>query len=114
MPGNISIIPIELAGKGLRHDEPNYESFEQMVDDVYGIIKKYIDDSPVAFFGHSIGALILYELCYRYNLDYIKPKKMIFSGASVPHLYKIRIYISYRMKIFLNILFLWEVFHKNY
>lgn len=88
---DITIIPIELSGKGIRSDEPLYRTFVDMVDDVCRIIKsQIIDDTSVAFFGHSIGALILYELCRRHEIDRLESKITILSGITLPSHYNNR------------------------
>ncbi|ETT44841.1 thioesterase [Paenibacillus sp. FSL H7-689] len=84
---DIMIIPIELAGKGVRQGEPGYDTFDDMVDDVYTMIASFLNDSPIAFYGHSMGALVLYELCRRYKVDQRHTKAVIFSGIATPLYY---------------------------
>ncbi|TYQ15092.1 UNVERIFIED_CONTAM: surfactin synthase thioesterase subunit [Acetivibrio alkalicellulosi] len=61
----IDILPVELAGRGRRFNDPFYNSIDEAVDDIYNSIKKVIDESPYALFGHSMGAVIVYELYYK-------------------------------------------------
>lgn len=58
----IKLYPIELAGRGTRHDESFYATLNDAVDDIYKIISRDISDEPYCLFGHSMGGLIAYEL----------------------------------------------------
>jgi len=58
----IELIPLELSGRGNRMFEPLDKSLSHIVDDVYGQIQDRISDVPYALFGHSMGALISFEL----------------------------------------------------
>lgn len=59
---SIILTPIELAGRGRRFKEPFYDTFEQMVEDIYLTIREQIEDGPYALYGHSLGSLAAYEL----------------------------------------------------
>ncbi|QDX92820.1 thioesterase [Brevibacillus laterosporus] len=84
---NIELIPIELSGKGSRFNQPLYENIEQAVTDILSIIDSKLDSSPYALFGHSMGALLVFEL-----LHALKEKKApmpitsFLSGKNPPHI----------------------------
>ncbi len=68
----ITIIPIELKGRGKRFVEKMYESFDEIVEDVYQCIRHNVATyEEYGVFGHSMGAVIAYELFY-----YIEQKGM--------------------------------------
>ena len=85
----VELFPVELAGRGKRYNKPLYAGLDDAVNDVSGIIIDNIDHHPYAFFGHSMGCIIIYELYYKL-MDYgIKdPVHMFFSGCYPPHIGK--------------------------
>lgn len=84
---DIEIFKLELSGRGVRFNEPFYNTLEKAVDDIYSRIEKVIDNSSYAIFGHSMGSLLAYELSHKIlsnkkNL----PKHLFISGFGAPHL----------------------------
>ena len=58
----VEIFPIELAGRGKRIREPFYETVNDALKDMLALIDPYLDGAPYAFWGHSMGSLITFEL----------------------------------------------------
>jgi len=86
---SIELVPIELAGRGKRINEPLYNGVDDVIDDVFGLIKNKINDNPYAFFGHSMGGMIAYELAKRIKKNNLpSPIHVFFSGRSAPHIKK--------------------------
>lgn len=86
---NINLCPIELAGRGQRYEAPLYNTLNEVIEDVYSIIKNDIDDN-YAFFGHSMGCLVAYELAHKIRkLGKNSPYHIFFSGKSAPHSEKV-------------------------
>lgn len=85
---SIELIPIEYAGRGKRFSIFPYESINEMVEDASQYIQKYLDETTnYSFFGHSMGALIAYELSHKLNkLKYATPLHIFFSGKIPPHI----------------------------
>ncbi|MDF2505617.1 thioesterase domain-containing protein [Clostridium sp.] len=82
---SIEICPIELAGRGSRFKEDLYNNINEAVEDVYNIIKNDLNNN-YAFFGHSMGSLIAYELTYHImKLKDKPPKHIFFSGRKAPN-----------------------------
>ncbi|AGK96289.1 thioesterase II family protein [Clostridium pasteurianum] len=82
---SIEICPIELAGRGKRFKEEPYNNIGEAVEDIYNIIKKDLD-REYAFFGHSMGSLIAYELThYIMQLENKPPEHIFFSGRKAPN-----------------------------
>ncbi|MFD1675964.1 thioesterase II family protein [Alicyclobacillus fodiniaquatilis] len=81
----IECIPIELSGRGLRFIEPLYTSIEEAVDDVYTKIAAQLDSSPFAIFGHSMGAVIGFEVTHRICQVGRIPRHLFVSGRNAPH-----------------------------
>lgn len=81
----IELCPIELAGRGKRYEAPLYNSLDEVIEDVYNVIKNDIDND-YAFFGHSMGCLIAYELAHKIQkLGKDSPSHIFFSGKRAPH-----------------------------
>lgn len=82
----IEIVPIELAGRGKRFSEDQYDNIADAVDDVYEAIKNKIK-GPYALFGHSMGSIIAYELAQKIkNSDIPNPQYIFVSGRKPPHI----------------------------
>lgn len=78
----------ELAGRGGRYDEPFYQSVNQAAEDLADRINKKMDtDDEYILFGHSMGALLVYEIYFEMKKRGIKPPKHIFfSGRRAPQI----------------------------
>lgn len=89
-PDDIHIVPVELPGHGSRLGEPLLDSISDIVRATAQGIAGYLD-KPFVFFGHSMGALISFELA-RFLRRYFLPQPMhIFVSAhAAPHLSKDR------------------------
>jgi len=85
LPSGIELHPVELAGRGTRIYEPLYPDLAAMVEDVFQRIHAHVITGPYAIFGHSMGAVIAYELVQRmaaYELP--PPRHAFFSGKGAP------------------------------
>lgn len=60
----IEVQPVQLPGRESRFDEPPLTSMADLVQEILDPIGPYLD-LPIAVFGHSMGALIGYELVRR-------------------------------------------------
>lgn len=87
--GSIDFCQVELAGRGRRFGAPFYKSIKEATDDVFSIIRSDIETSEYAFFGHSMGCLIAYELCLKVeSLGLKRPKHIFLSGKKPPNISK--------------------------
>lgn len=84
IPEQIELMPMELAGRGERLDEPHYCNFNQAVEDMYRRILPHIN-TPYILFGHCMGAVLCYELVVKiqYHQNPL-PEHIIFSGQTPP------------------------------
>ena len=86
LPSNIKVIPLELAGHGVRIDEPFHGSVEATVADIVATIKSSLIAAPYALYGHSMGSLIAYELTKAIAAAGLPaPTKVFLSGRKPPH-----------------------------
>jgi len=78
---------IELAARGRRMRQPNYDSIDDAVDDVFEIIKDELSDGPYILSGHSMGTMIAFELAYKIKKNGLPgPIHIIFSGRCAPQI----------------------------
>ncbi|SEG58976.1 thioesterase II family protein [Paenibacillus sp. UNC499MF] len=84
--GHIELHPVELAGRGKRLLEPPYGSMDELVEDLYEYLDPQLDEADFAFFGHSMGALVAYELAHAVRKKRGRePVHLFVSGTYPPH-----------------------------
>ena len=85
LKNNIELIPVELSGHGARFNEKLHTNMKSMIEDIYNNIKDKLNDGPYMIFGHSMGALIAYELLYKIKESGDNsPLHAFFSGKGAP------------------------------
>ncbi|WP_187434297.1 thioesterase II family protein [Paenibacillus methanolicus] len=84
---SITIVPVDLAGKGSRKQEPFCSTMEEAVADAYTTVTARLDGQPYAIFGHSMGAILAFELARRIRQQsaYPSPDHLFVSGRNPPH-----------------------------
>jgi len=84
---SIELIPIEYPGRGRKFTAPLCENINEIVADAFDSVKNHLDGSSFSFLGHSMGALIAYELSHKLKqLNYVAPVHIFFSGRLAPHI----------------------------
>lgn len=59
----VTVIPVQLPGREWRLEEPAYRRLDALIPDLAAALAPLLDDpTPYAIFGHSMGALIGFEL----------------------------------------------------
>ena len=81
LPKNIEICPVELPGRGTQMKLPYLMRMEALVEAIAPIILPYLD-KPFAFFGHSMGGLLSFELARHLRKEYGKKPVQLFVSAS--------------------------------
>jgi medium-chain acyl-[acyl-carrier-protein] hydrolase len=82
----IELCPIELPGRGPRLREATISDFSTLVQEIALGIHRHLD-RPFAFFGHSMGALLSFELTRLLRQQgYPSPAHLFVSGYRAPHL----------------------------
>lgn len=83
---SIEINPVELAGRGMRFEEPFYESMEEAVNDVYEIIGDEFEQSRYALFGYSMGSWLAYGLYKKIvQNNHRQPAHLFLAAKEPPH-----------------------------
>lgn len=61
LPTNIEVCPIEFPGRRTKIKSPLFRKIEPLVEIIFNDIRPYLD-KPFAFFAHSMGGLISFEV----------------------------------------------------
>jgi surfactin synthase thioesterase subunit len=81
---------MEMAGRGARFKESFYQNMAEAVNDQYAQME-FSDDRQYAFFGHSMGSILVYELCCKILAEKRqRPAHIFLSGMYPPHIKKER------------------------
>lgn len=86
LPETVTIVPVELAGRGKRIRDSFYENCDNAVKDIADIILEDIKEGEeYAILGHSMGALLAFETYYELlKRNKSMPIHMFFSGRKAP------------------------------
>jgi medium-chain acyl-[acyl-carrier-protein] hydrolase len=88
LPAHVEVCAVQLPGRGGRLHEPRFTRMEPLVKAVLRELRPYLD-RPFAFFGHSMGAVISFELARLLRREHAKlPVHVFVSGRSAPQLSK--------------------------
>lgn len=58
---DIELVSVVLPGRGSRISEPPYDAWEPLLSDAFTVLSPYLSE-PHAFYGHSFGGRLAYEL----------------------------------------------------
>ncbi|MEV7642310.1 alpha/beta fold hydrolase [Streptomyces rubiginosohelvolus] len=92
-PEGLRILPVSLPGREKRFPEPAYDAAAPAVDDAYAQVTAALGGadgdgggSPVVLFGHSMGAVLAYELAHRIERagGPVRLAALVVSGAPGP------------------------------
>lgn len=85
----VSVYAVQLPGRENRLKETPYSDLASLIAAAEAALGPYLEDLPFAFFGHSMGALVAFELCRRLrDVGMPPPVRLFVSGFSAPHLNK--------------------------
>ncbi len=88
LPEEFEVLPVEYPGRGARLQESLKLEMSSLVDELIASIETYLD-KPFLFFGHSMGALVSYELTRKLGqLQLPLPEKLFLSSHSAPQITK--------------------------
>ncbi|MCR4802751.1 MAG: alpha/beta hydrolase [Lachnospiraceae bacterium] len=80
----IDVITYEYAGRGRRYGEAFYKNAEECIQSIYRELTKENSNEEYAFFGHSMGAYIAYEIALQMQLDSRPGPNALFLSGAVP------------------------------
>jgi medium-chain acyl-[acyl-carrier-protein] hydrolase len=86
LPAGIEVCAVQLPGRGTRVGEAPFTRLAPLVTALAGALIPYLD-KPFALFGHSMGALVAFELARELRRNFQPaPVHMFVSGHSAPHI----------------------------
>jgi len=84
LPRTVETCPIQLPGRGSRMREPLFTEFRPTVEAIADGIRPYLD-RPFAFFGHSLGAVLAFEVARYLRREWeLQPQHLFVSGHRAP------------------------------
>lgn len=86
LPANVEMCSVELPGRGSRLREAAFATLPPLIEAIGQAISPYLD-KPFVFFGHSMGAIISFELSrYLRRWQQVIPAQLIISGRRAPQI----------------------------
>lgn len=83
---SIEIVPVELAGRGKRFEEPFYKSMEEAINDVYEIMGDEFEQGRYALLGYSMGSWLAYGLYKKIvQTNRRQPEHLFLAAKEPPH-----------------------------
>lgn len=87
-PEGLDVIPVELPGRGSKMSQPLLDNIYKIVNTIAPKLEQQLT-GPFAFLGHSMGALVAYELArYLRRHDEDLPLHLFVASHSAPHLFR--------------------------
>ncbi|HEV3382016.1 MAG TPA: alpha/beta fold hydrolase [Trebonia sp.] len=81
----LDIQAVQYPGRQDRRAEPPIGTIEDLARELFAVLRAHTDDRPLAFFGHSMGALVAFELARLLERDGDRPPVRLFlSGRRAP------------------------------
>lgn len=84
LPAWIGVCPARLPGRESRLAEPAFDRVEPLVEALFGVLREHLE-APYALFGHSLGALVAFELARRLEREgRPRPVALVVASARAP------------------------------
>jgi surfactin synthase thioesterase subunit len=83
LPRDTELCLVQLPGRDGRSDEPPCHDFTELLDQLEYELRPYLD-VPTAFFGHSMGALLCFDLARRLRRRGLGLEALLVSGEPAP------------------------------
>ena len=81
----VDVCPVQLPGRENRFREPPHHRLEPLLEALGSALFRHLD-RPYALFGHSLGALLAYELARVLSAVGLRPERLLVSGRIAPQL----------------------------
>ncbi|WP_327253858.1 thioesterase II family protein [Streptomyces sp. NBC_01244] len=91
LEGDAQVVAVQYPGRQDRHEEPVITDLHQLADRTAEALRRNPVDVPRVFFGHSMGAILAYEVAQRLGDE--GPQALIASGRPAPS--RVRVTTSY-------------------
>ncbi|MGO9606242.1 MAG: thioesterase II family protein [Candidatus Binataceae bacterium] len=84
LPADVEVCPVQLPGRGTRLMERPFTQLSPLVEALADALVPLLD-KPFAFFGHSLGSLVSFELARRIRKQYgVDPLGLFVSAGPAP------------------------------
>lgn len=80
---SLDVLAVQYPGRQDRRNEPCLETIEELADEITECLLPW-DDRPVAFFGHSMGSTLAFEVALRLEKRGVVLKALFASGRRAP------------------------------
>jgi surfactin synthase thioesterase subunit len=81
LPRWISLVPVELPGRGARMSDAFIEDFDELIEHLCETYMRYVG-ARYALWGHSMGALVAYGMAMRWRKLSLRLPDVLFASAS--------------------------------
>ncbi len=86
LPADVEVCAVQLPGRGTRLMEPPFTQLSPIIQALAGALFPLLD-KPFAFFGHSLGALVSFELARQLRRQYtVQPVHLFVSADRAPQI----------------------------
>lgn len=86
IPNTVEALIAHYPGRGSRHQEAPIKQITTLVENLFLAIQPLLD-KPCAFFGHSLGGMVAFELAHHLRYHGLpQPQILFISACGVPHL----------------------------
>lgn len=104
IPQSVEICPVQLPGRENRIEEPLFTEMPRLVEVMAASLGSYFD-VPFAFFGHSMGGVVAFELArYLSQRHAIDPVHLFVSASRPPHIWGTRLVHQLPEKDFIDLI----------
>ena len=86
LPAEVEVCPVQFPGRGTRLMEAPFTALSPLVQALAEALVPLLD-KPFAFFGHSLGALVAFELARQFRRQYgVQPVRLFVSADRAPQI----------------------------
>ncbi|MBV8933473.1 MAG: thioesterase [Kutzneria sp.] len=77
------VLAVQYPGRQDRRNEPCVEDLHELADQIFAVLRT-MTDLPLTLFGHSMGAVLAFEIARRFEATGVVPANLILSGRRAP------------------------------
>jgi medium-chain acyl-[acyl-carrier-protein] hydrolase len=87
LPADVEMCAVQMPGREARLGEPPLTRWDDVIDRLAEALLPWTQQGPFALFGHSLGAMVAFEIARRWRRDRRPgPDHLFVSGCRAPHL----------------------------